>query len=248
MPLAIASRMLRGESGSAARAASSRSCRLRLRPRARTTAFAPLPSWPASPSISPLRSCSVTGWDSPGAITFSQPEHGLAARACRAPGTSGRAGGRADARSVRRCSSDFTSTGSKLAPLRKMVTRSASLEHLAEPVGDVDDRPAFPRQRAHDRHDLFDLDVGQRRGRLVEDEDAGIRATAGARSRRAAAGRPKAARRASSGRYRRARPDRDRAGRAAPAGAPSRSATLLPPRQMFSATESAEMMLSSCVT
>ena len=47
-------------------------------------------------------------------------------------------------------------------------------EHLAEPVGDVDDRPAFARQRSHDRHHLFDLDVGERRSRLVEDEDARI--------------------------------------------------------------------------
>ena len=46
----------------------------------------------------------------------------------------------------------------------------ADLEHLAEPVGDVDDRLAFGLERAQRVEDALDLDVGQRRGRLVEDE------------------------------------------------------------------------------
>ena len=50
----------------------------------------------------------------------------------------------------------------------------ADLEDLAEPVGDVDDRPALAGELADDRLDLLDLDVGERRGRLVEDEDAGV--------------------------------------------------------------------------
>ena len=50
----------------------------------------------------------------------------------------------------------------------------ADLEHLTEPVRDVDDRLAFGFQRTQCIEDPFDLDVGQRRGRLVEDEDAGV--------------------------------------------------------------------------
>ena len=46
----------------------------------------------------------------------------------------------------------------------------ADLEHLAEPVRDVDDRLAFGLQRAQRAEDALDLDVGQRRGRLVEDQ------------------------------------------------------------------------------
>ena len=48
------------------------------------------------------------------------------------------------------------------------------LEHFAQPVGDVDDRAPFARQVAHHQLDLLDLDVRQRRRRLVEDEDARI--------------------------------------------------------------------------
>ena len=50
----------------------------------------------------------------------------------------------------------------------------ADLEHLAKPVRDVDDRLAFGLQRTQCAEDAFDLDVGQRRGRLVEDEDARV--------------------------------------------------------------------------
>ena len=50
----------------------------------------------------------------------------------------------------------------------------ADLEHLAEPVGDVDDGLAFGLQRPQRAEDALDLDVGQRRGRLVEDENARV--------------------------------------------------------------------------
>ena len=50
----------------------------------------------------------------------------------------------------------------------------ANLEHLAEAMRDVDDRLAFGLQRAQRAEDAFDLDVGQRGGRLVEDKHARV--------------------------------------------------------------------------
>ena len=50
----------------------------------------------------------------------------------------------------------------------------ADLKYLAEAVGDVDDRLALRLQRTQRGENAFDLDVGQRRGRLVEDQHARI--------------------------------------------------------------------------
>ena len=48
--------------------------------------------------------------------------------------------------------------------------RVTNLEHLAETVGDVDDRPAFGLQCTERAENPLDLHVGQRGGRLVQDE------------------------------------------------------------------------------
>ena len=44
--------------------------------------------------------------------------------------------------------------------------------HFLEPVRDIDDADAAPRDLAHDRKQPLDLGRGQRRGRLVHDQDA----------------------------------------------------------------------------
>src|SRR6185312_8791690 len=50
----------------------------------------------------------------------------------------------------------------------------ANVEHLAEPMGDVDDRLAFGAQRTQRRENASDLDVGKGGGRFVKNEDARI--------------------------------------------------------------------------
>ena len=47
-------------------------------------------------------------------------------------------------------------------------------EHLAELVGDEDDRLALVDQAAHDAEEVVDLARGEHRGGLVEDEDVGL--------------------------------------------------------------------------
>jgi len=47
-------------------------------------------------------------------------------------------------------------------------------EDLGQAVGDVDDAPPLAGEPLDDGEDALDLAVGERRGRLVEDEDAGI--------------------------------------------------------------------------
>ena len=65
----------------------------------------------------------------------------------------------------------------------------AQVEDLVEAVADEQDRDAAVAKPADDREQALDLVGGQRRGRLVEDEDARLDATAPWRSR-SAAGRP----------------------------------------------------------
>ena len=52
--------------------------------------------------------------------------------------------------------------------------RVAKLEHFAQAMTDVDDRPPLPFQRLEHGEYPFDLRVRKRRGRLVEDEHTGI--------------------------------------------------------------------------
>ena len=61
-----------------------------------------------------------------------------------------------------------------LWPLRKTVDPVGDLEDLAQAVRDVDDARALVGERADDALHARDLDVGERRGRLVEDEDARV--------------------------------------------------------------------------
>ena len=59
-------------------------------------------------------------------------------------------------------------------PSRKTVTRSQLLEDLHHAVRDVDDRDAARGELAHDPEQHLRLALGQRGGRLVEDQDAAI--------------------------------------------------------------------------
>ncbi len=60
------------------------------------------------------------------------------------------------------------------SPSRSTVTRSASSEDLVHAVADVDDADAARPQRAHDREQPLHVMLGQRRGRLVHDQHAGV--------------------------------------------------------------------------
>ena len=57
-------------------------------------------------------------------------------------------------------------------PSRKTVAPVAQLEDLVEPVAHEQDRDAASAQASDDREQPLDLVRGERRGRLVEDQDA----------------------------------------------------------------------------
>ena len=59
-------------------------------------------------------------------------------------------------------------------PSRKIETRSQLLENLDQAVGDVDDRDAAGGELAHDAEQHARLAIGERRRRLVEDQDAAV--------------------------------------------------------------------------
>ena len=60
------------------------------------------------------------------------------------------------------------------APSRSTVTRSAMREDLVEAVADIDDADAALLEAAHDVEQARHVGFGQRRGRLVHDEDARV--------------------------------------------------------------------------
>ena len=105
---------------------------------------------------------------------------------------------------------DLRQSGSARPVAVEMAGKPAVAQHrhavadrggLLQPVGDEHDRDAVLAQPVHDRQQPLHLGLGQRRGRLVHDDERGFPATARGRSRPAAARRPTAPRPASAGRW-----------------------------------------------
>ena len=155
---------------------------------ARNTSIAPEPTWPARQITMPrgatrLKSCTIGGTRRCLTVSIGSPGL-LSQRGYISPML------RPSIISIR-CSRSISSVRARADQFAVPQHRDgvADLEHLAEPVGDVDDRLAFGLQRAQRAEDAFDLDVGQRRSRFVEDAAPARRGSASGRSRQAAAGR-----------------------------------------------------------
>jgi hypothetical protein len=145
---------------------------------------------------------------------------------------------------IRRTMSSTASVGDPArcddpAPSRMMVTRWQSAKISSKPVRDEQHRGALVAQRPDDREQPLDLDAGQRRGRLVHDQDAGVEARAPWRSRRSAGRRSTGRGPAGPGRGRtpsRANSSRPRVHRRL-AVDPAAGASGWRPMKMFSATD-----------
>ena len=68
----------------------------------------------------------------------------------------------------------LTSLVATIRPVAQHRHPVGEQEHLLEPVADVDDGDAAVPQQPDDIEQPLDIVLGQRRGRLVHDQDAGI--------------------------------------------------------------------------
>ena len=144
-----------------------RRCR---RPRAAASAHR-MPIWPARPRISPCRTERLTGSTSPGASRPSTSRR-------TSPNDAARGGNIASSgppeHALDQAVDRQLGDGDRVAALAVAEDRRAvaDVEHLAQAVRHVDHALARVGQRADDAVHARDLDVGERRRRLVEDEDA----------------------------------------------------------------------------
>ena len=90
--------------------------------------------------------------------------------------------------------------GADLAAVAQHRNALGDLDDFLQPMADEDHRDAQCLQPAHEREQRLDLMAGQRRGRLVHEEQPGAWRQGRGRSRRAGAGDASAPTRASSGR------------------------------------------------
>src|SRR5690606_38141459 len=64
--------------------------------------------------------------------------------------------------------------GADILPVAQDAYAVGQLEHFFQPVADVDNGYAALAQRSHDFEQLVDIGFGQRGGRLVHYQDAGV--------------------------------------------------------------------------
>ena len=136
----------------------------------RRTCRCPLPSSPASPTISPRPTSRLTPRSSPRAGRAAAPAPSLA-RACRRARQRGvhvPAAQELDQFGVRR--SRWSLPVQATRPLRITMMRSATLEGLAQAVGDEDERDAFAAPLPHVGAQLLGLARAERGRRLVENQ------------------------------------------------------------------------------
>ena len=138
---------------------------------ARTSVVRPAPTSPAMPRISPRRSDQVRrAWPSSGREVRRAPGSARPARAARAGKSSSRS------RPTMWAMIDFRSVSAR----RPVGDRSAVAQHgvglrdpahLLEEMADVDDRQPALREPLDDREQPLGVALGERAGRLVEDDD-----------------------------------------------------------------------------
>ena len=147
-------------------------------PSARSTSLAPEPTWPASPTIWPPRAGEVEpvarcpGPSSRGSRRAGRARRPRAACSSGAPAPPRRA----SARSARARSSCGRLLGAPMRAVAEDHDPVAELEHLVEPVRDVDDARPCATSVADRGEDALGLGLAEARGRLVEDEHARVAA------------------------------------------------------------------------
>ena len=133
----------------------------------------PAPIRPPMPRISPRRSSKQTSLTrSPSAIPSTLRQHGRQP-ACRCAAGRGRASRGRPSRRPRRASSRQRSRRD-VAPVAQHGDAVAEREDLGHAVADVDDADAPRLQVAHDAEQRLRLGLGQRGGRLVEDQHPAV--------------------------------------------------------------------------
>ena len=140
---------------------------------ARSVSLRPEPTRPARPRISPRRTSKLTsrGRRPPRQALDAQRDRGRSRRGACSTGVQRRPRP-PSAGPSRRSTRASASRSPTTRPSRSTVMRSAEAADLLDPVADVEDRRARRGEAAQVRERLRDLGVGERRGRLVEDQHA----------------------------------------------------------------------------
>ncbi len=133
----------------------------------------PAPSSPMSPTISPAPSVSETSANSPARVACRDLERG------RPAGERPRGQLVLDAFAGHQLGEPVVveiggAEGADLAAVAQHRDPLGDLDHLLQPVADEDDGDALRLQPADRREQQLDLVAGQRGGRLVHEEDAGV--------------------------------------------------------------------------
>ena len=137
------------------------------------TLLRPEPTSPAMPRISPARSSNEMSWNTPSRVQILDLEHHVADRHLLLGEHLGDLAADHHADDV--VAGDIVGgVGADVLAVAKHRELVGDLEQLVHLVGDVDDAFALRAQTADDLEQMRHLGLGQRRGRLVHDQDVGF--------------------------------------------------------------------------